>query len=135
MPRRITYSEACRPYTRGILPLVNPPDAGARPSCCRNLWPMLDVSSEEVDIVPRTLLRITTGSPGTLALGTIGSVGSQPPAHAPPWPLGASGEPGAAGSQRSPEDDAARGPAPRPPAGADPLRAAPSPAWAPFPPP
>ena len=73
------------------------------------------------------------GSPGTLALGTIGSVGSQSPAHWPPLPGGALGEPGAAGSQRSPEGpdvDAARGPAPGPPADADQLRAASSLAWA-----
>src|SRR3984957_18965199 len=89
---------------------------------------MLEVTSDEVDIVPRTLLRIATGSPGTLALGTIGSVGSQSPAHAPPLPLGASGEPGAAGSHRS--DDAARCPASGPPADADQLRAASSLAWA-----
>src|ERR1700761_7732095 len=117
-PRRMTYSDACRPYTRGILPLVKPVGVGARPNCCRNSRPMLEVTSDEVDIVPRTLLRIATGSPGTLALGTIGSVGSQSPAHAPPLPLGASGEPGPAGSQRSLEDDAVRGPAPGPPAGA-----------------
>ena len=93
---------------------------------------MLDVTSDEVDIVPRTLLRIATGSPGTLALGTCGSVGSHAPSHWPLLPVGRLGEPGAAGSQRSPGDDAARGPAPGPPAGADQLRAASSLAWAAF---
>src|SRR3984957_18728539 len=128
MPRRITYSEACRPYTRGILPLVNPFGVGAKPSCCRKLRPMLDVTSDEVDIVPRTLLRIATGSPGTLALGTCGSGGSHAPPHFPPLPCGRLGEPGAAGSHRS--DDAARCPASGPPADADQLRAASSLAWA-----
>src|ERR1700759_5279201 len=89
---------------------------------------MLEVTSDEVDIVPRTLLRIAIGSPGTLALGTIGNVGSHSPAHLSPLPRGALGEPGAAGSHRS--DDAARGPAPGPPADADQLRAASSLAWA-----
>src|ERR1700748_2322450 len=89
---------------------------------------MLEVTSDEVDIVPRTLLRIAIGSPGTLALGTIGNVGSHSPAHLSPCPRGALGEPGAAGSHRS--DDAARGPASGPPADADQLRAASSLAWA-----
>src|ERR1700761_1380061 len=125
-PRRITYSDACRPYTRGIRPLVKPVGVGASPICCRKLRPILEVTSDEVAEIPRTLLRIAMGSPGTLALGTIGSVGSQSPAHWPPlpWgPCGALGEPGFAGSQRSPEDDAARGLAPGPPADADQLRA------------
>src|ERR1700761_1682437 len=129
-PRRITYSEACRPYTRGMRPLVKPVGVGASPSCCRKLRPILEVTSEEVAEIPRTLLRIAMGSPGTLALGIIGNVGSHSPAHWPPLPRGALGEPGAAGSQRSPEDDAARGPAPGPPADADQLRAASSLVWA-----
>src|SRR5689334_12244499 len=81
-PRRITYSDAWRPYTRGIRPLVMP-ESGAsgamRPICCRNLCPMLAVTCEEVAEIPRTLLRTAIGSPGTLALGTIGSVGSHSP--------------------------------------------------------
>src|SRR5580658_10460503 len=105
-PRRITYSDACRPYTRGILPLVKPVGVGANPSCCRKLRPMSDVTCDDVDIVPRTLFRIATGSPGTLALGTIGSVGSHAPSQLAPLPRGFSGEPGAAGSHRSPGDDA-----------------------------
>src|SRR6201996_5108636 len=129
-PRRITYSDACRPYTRGIRPLVKPVGVGASPICCRKLRPMLAVTSDEVAEIPRTLLRIAIGSPGTLALGTIGSVGSQSPAHWPPLSRGALGEPGFAGFHRSPEDDAARGPAPGPPADADQLRAASSLAWA-----
>src|SRR5258708_16520184 len=75
-PRRITYSDACRPYTRGILPLVKPVGVGANPICCRKLRPMLEVTSDEVAEMPRTLLRIAIGSPGTFALGTCGSVGS-----------------------------------------------------------
>src|SRR6202012_5389299 len=127
-PRRITYSEACRPYTRGMRPLVKPVGVGASPSCCRKLRPILEVTSDEVAEIPRTLLRIAMGSPGTLALGTIGNVGSHSPAHWPPLPRGALGEPGFAGSQRS--DDAARCPASGPPADADQLRAASSLAWA-----
>src|SRR6202034_3276037 len=129
-PRRITYSDACRPYTRGILPLVKPDGVGANPNCCKKLRPMLDVTSDEVDIVPRTLLRIATGSPGTLALGTCGSVGSHAPSQLPPLPCGRLGEPGAAGSHRSPGDDAARCPASGPPADADQVRAASSLDWA-----
>src|SRR5436305_711120 len=89
---------------------------------------MLEVTSDEVDIVPRTLFRIAIGSPGTLALGTCGNVGSHPPSQVPPLPCGRLGEPGAAGSHRS--DDAARGRASGPPADADQLRAASSLAWA-----
>src|SRR6202012_832520 len=107
---------------------VKPGGGGPSPNCCRKLRPMLEVTSDEVDIVPRTLLRIATGSPGTLALGTIGSVGSQAPSQFPPLPCGRLGEPGAAGSHRS--DDAARGRASGPPAGADQLRAASRLAWA-----
>src|SRR5580692_6502830 len=91
---------------------------------------MLAVTSDEVAEIPRILLKIAIGSPGTLALGTIGSEGSHSPSHWPPLPWGALGEPGAAGSHRSPEDDAARGPAPGPPADADQVRAASSLAWA-----
>src|SRR5277367_4344576 len=127
-PRRITYSDACRPYTRGILPLVKPVGVGASPNCCRKLRPMLEVTSDEVAEMPRTLLRIAIGSPGTLALGTCGSVGSHAPSQFPPLPCGRLGEPGAAGSHRS--DDAARCPASGPPADADQLRAASSLAWA-----
>src|SRR5271163_4738417 len=126
-PRRITYSDACRPYTRGIRPLVKPVGVGASPICCRKVRPILAVTSDEVAEIPKTLLRMAIGSPGTLALGTIGSVGSHAPSHWPPLPLGAAGEPGAAGSHRSPDGpdvDAARAPAPGPPAVADQLRAA-----------
>src|SRR5271156_4564829 len=132
-PRRITYSEACRPYTRGMRPLVKPVGVGASPICCRKLRPMLEVTSDEVAEIPKTLLRIAIGSPGTLALGTIGSVGSHAPSHSPPLPRGALGEPGAPGSQRSPEGPgvgAAWPLAPGPPARADQLRAASSLAWA-----
>src|ERR1700744_5310936 len=127
-PRRITYSDACRPYTRGIRPLVKPVGVGASPNCCRKLRPILEVTSEEVAEIPRTLLRIAIGSPGTLALGTIGNVGSHSPAHLSPCPRGALGEPGAAGSHRS--DDAARGPASGPPAARGQLGGASSLAWA-----
>src|SRR5277367_2234967 len=94
---------------------------------------MLEVTSDEVAEIPKTLLRIAIGSPGTLALGTIGSVGSHAPSHSPPLPRGALGEPGAPGSQRSPEGPgvgAAWPLAPGPPARADQLRAASSLAWA-----
>src|SRR5947209_11052261 len=94
---------------------------------------MLEVTSDEVDIVPRTLFRIAIGSPGTLALGTCGSVGAHAPRQLPPLPVGRPGEPGAAGSHRSPGDpgdDAARCPASGPPADADQLRAASSLDWA-----
>ena len=68
--------------------MVKPDGVGANPSCCKKLRPMLDVTSDEVDIVPSTLLRTATGSPGTLALGTIGSVGSHAPSQLPPLPCG-----------------------------------------------
>src|SRR3984957_8709095 len=132
-PRRITYSEACRPYTRGMRPLVKPVGVGASPICCRKLRPILEVTSDEVAEIPSTLLMIAMGSPGTLALGTCGSVVSQSPAHWPPLPWGRAGDPGAAGSHRSPggpDVEAAWSLAPGPPAGADQLRAASSLAWA-----
>src|SRR5262249_34893535 len=78
MPRRITYSEACRPYTRGICPLVKPVSVGLRmPNCCRNCLPMFAVTCDEVAEMPSTELMIAIGSPLTKALGTMGKVGSQ----------------------------------------------------------
>src|ERR1700733_10258625 len=100
-------------------PLVKPVGVGASPSCCRKLRPILEVTSDDVAEIPRTLLRIAIGSPGTLALGTCGSVGSAPQPHCPRFPWGRAGVPGAAGSHRSPEGpdvDAARCSAPGPPA-------------------
>src|SRR5215211_3678421 len=76
-PRRITYSVAWRPYTRGIRPLVMPVSAGRRmPSFIRKFRPRFAVTCDEVDEMPRTELMIAIGSPLTKALGTIGSVGS-----------------------------------------------------------
>src|SRR5579884_1276558 len=125
-PRRMTYSEACRPYTRGIRPLVIPVSSGLRmPSFCRKPRPMLAVTCDEVAEIPRTVLMIAIGSPGTLALGTIGKVGSHSPAHCL-RSLPRRAAPGAPVSHRSPE----RAPAGAPPADADQLRAASSLAWA-----
>ncbi|BAX92298.1 hypothetical protein MSG_02149 [Mycobacterium shigaense] len=70
------------------------------PSCCRKPFPIWAVTCVEVAEIPRTWLITATGSPGTLALGTIGSVGSQP-SHLRPPTGGA--DAGAPGSQRSPD--------------------------------
>src|ERR1700757_772023 len=76
--RRITYSEACLPYTRGMRPLVMPVSFGRRiPSCCRKLRPRFEVTCDDVAEMPRTELMIAIGSPPTNALGMAGSVGSQ----------------------------------------------------------
>src|SRR5262249_27049319 len=102
MPRRITYSEACRPYTRGICPLVKPVSVGLRmANCCRNCLPMFAVTCDEVAEMPSTELMIAIGSPLTKALGTMGKVGSQTEAsHLPVLPCPAAElAPGA--SQRS----------------------------------
>src|SRR5215470_15825449 len=75
--RRMTYSEACLPYTRGIAPLVYPVGVGRIPSLRRNPRPMSAVYCADVDEMPRTELMIAIGSPLTNALGIAGSVGSQ----------------------------------------------------------
>ena len=55
------------------------------PSLVRNLRPMSAVSCAEVAMILRTALMMATGSPATLALGTIGNVVShRPPSVAPP---------------------------------------------------
>src|SRR5579875_1240760 len=124
-PRRITYSDACRPYTRGMRPLVIPVSLGLRmPSFCRKLRPMLAVTCDDVAEIPRTVLMIAIGSPGTLALGTIGRVGSHSPSHCLESPGRALAGP--PGSHRSRD----REPACVPPPGADQVRAASSLAWA-----
>src|ERR1700677_37634 len=123
MPRRITYSEACRPQTRGIRPplgeLVMPVSSGLRmPSPCRKLFPMLAVTCVEVAEMPNTWFITATGSPWMLALGTAGSVGSHSPSHLRP-PTGGTAAPGDPVSHRSPD-----GGTPGPPLPADHCRAA-----------
>src|SRR6185312_3908116 len=75
--RRITYSEACLPYTRGIAPFVKPVGVGSIPMLRRKLRPMFAVTCVDVDEMPSTELMIAIGSPLTNALGIAGSVGSQ----------------------------------------------------------
>ncbi len=134
MPRRITYSDACRPYTRGILPLVKPVGVGASAQLLQEAaGPMLEVTSDEVaDIVPRTLLRIAIGvTAERWRWAPCGSVGIPvTPSQFPPLPCGRSGGPGAAGSHRSPGTTPPAVQHPVRPAGADQLRAASSLAWA-----
>src|ERR1700675_4597496 len=77
MARRITYSDACCPYTRGMRPLVIPVSVGLMmPSWVRNCRPMFAVTCDEVAEMPSRELMIAIGSPLTNALGIAGSVGS-----------------------------------------------------------
>ncbi len=89
----MTYSDACRPYTRGIAPLVKPVGVGRMPIFWRNWRPMFWVTCAEVDEIPRTVLMMAIGSPLTNALGIAGSVGSHAVSHF--WPAWA----GAAGAR------------------------------------
>ena len=80
--------------------LVMPVSSGLRmPSYCRKPFPIWAVTCVEVAEIPSTWLSTAIGSPGTLALGIIGSVGSQP-SHLRPL-MGPAGA-GNPGSQRSP---------------------------------
>src|ERR1700758_4876255 len=65
-PRRNKYSDACRPSTPGMRALGVAGGGGASPICCKKLRPMLAVTSDEVAEIPRILLKIAIGSPGTL---------------------------------------------------------------------
>src|ERR1700728_1516114 len=81
-PRRMTYSTACRPDTRG-LPLgvvVLPPRWMPRPP--RNCFPRSRVLWVALAVACSDWLAIATGSPGAPALITGGSVGSQAPSSA-----------------------------------------------------
>src|ERR1700738_2815032 len=77
MARRITYSDACCPYTRGRRPLVIPVSVGLMmPIWVRNCRPIFAVTCDGVAEMPSTELMIAIGSPLTNALGTAGIVGS-----------------------------------------------------------
>ncbi|CKP43188.1 Uncharacterised protein [Mycobacterium tuberculosis] len=54
------------------------------PSCSRNLRPILAVTCADVAEIPNTWFTTAIGSPGMLALGIMGSVGSHKPSHARP---------------------------------------------------
>src|SRR5271168_4696080 len=87
-----------------------PVSSGLRmPSCCRKPFPRPAVTCVDVAEIPSTWLITATGSPGTLALGIMGSVGSHP-SHLRP-PLGGA-DAGAPGSHRSPDTGAPGPPAP-----------------------
>src|ERR1700761_4836574 len=82
-PRRITYSTACRPYTRGMplgLVLAVPPRLS--PSPPRNCRPRSSVVWVAFAVACRDWLAIATGSPGAPALIVAGRVGSHAPSSA-----------------------------------------------------
>src|ERR1700733_9348725 len=81
-PRRITYSTACLPYTRGIpLGLVLLPPT-LSPSPPRNCRPKSSVVWVALAVACSDWLAIATGSPGAPALMVGGKVGSQAPSSA-----------------------------------------------------
>src|ERR1700722_2190735 len=98
-PRRITYSTACRPYTRGIrlgrvLPLPLPPRLS--PSPPRNCRPRSSVVWVALAVACRDWLAIATGSPGAPALIVGGRVGSHWPSSARAGPARPISRPSAA---------------------------------------
>src|ERR1700733_3836758 len=81
--RRMTYSTACRPYTRGIplgLLVLLPPRLS--PSPLRNCRPKSKVVWVALAVACSDWLAIATGSPGAPALITGGKVGSHTPSSA-----------------------------------------------------
>src|SRR5271163_3079770 len=82
-PRRIAYSTACRPYTRGtpLGVLLVPPRLS--PSPPRNCRPRSKVVWVALAVACSDWLAMATGSPGAPALTTGGKVGSHPPS--PAW--------------------------------------------------
>src|ERR1700723_3157410 len=81
-PRRITYSTACLPYTRGIpLGLVLLPPR-LSPSPPRNCRPKSSVVWVALAVACSDWLAIATGSPGAPALIVGGKVGSHWPSSA-----------------------------------------------------
>src|ERR1700724_2193560 len=103
MARRITYSDACCPYTRGMRPVVIPVSVGLMmPSWVRSCRPMFAVTCDEVAEMPSRELMIAIGSPLTNALGTAGSVGSHREASQLPVLLCGAAGPAPGAPPRSP---------------------------------